>query len=103
MSEHEWFVGCRTCDAEPDVSGHFVNFTEYGWSVEHSLQCRMDGEMQRGCAYERSIREIEDTADDGYGRYRITDIDSEGLPSLEYDDPLAPQSQAKGDGNENAK
>jgi hypothetical protein len=45
----------------------------------------MDGEMQRGCAFEQSIREIEDTADDGYGRYRITAIDSEGLPSLEYE------------------
>lgn len=82
--EHEWFVGCRGCDATPNVTDHFVNFGEDGWSVEHSLQCRMDGQMQRReCPYEHSVIEVGEPEEDMYGRWRIVDIDSEGLPSLE--------------------
>jgi hypothetical protein len=86
---HEWYVACLGCDAEPDVSGHFVTFTTTGWSVEHSLQCRMDGDMQRGCAFESAIRRVcepvdfHQRQDHLFGRWRITSIDSEGLPSLE--------------------
>jgi hypothetical protein len=25
---HEWYVGCRGCDENPDVSRHYVVFTE---------------------------------------------------------------------------
>lgn len=85
--KHEWLVVCRTCDAKPDVSSHYVNFTDDSWSVEHSLQCRMDGEMQRGCAYERAVRLVSDDwmqpPPEQLGRWRITEIDSDGLPALE--------------------
>jgi hypothetical protein len=83
--KHEWFVACRGCDATPNVKDHFVTFTKYNWSIEHSLQCRMDGEMQRGCKFERAIVTVSAGGpyDDQLGRWRITDIDSEGLPSLE--------------------
>ena len=82
---HEWYVACRDCPAEPNVQDHFVTFTLHNWSIEHSLQCRMTGEMQRGCAYEKAVVLVSDGGpyDDQLGRWRITAIDSEGLPSLE--------------------
>jgi len=52
--------------------------------VEHSFACRLDGNMPH-CAYhtaiERVVGDVPDPAD--LGRWRITEIDSEGLPSLE--------------------
>ncbi len=58
MSEHQhsWYVVCRGCDAQPEVNQHFVTFDKNReWFVEHSLQCRMDGEMMRGCVYQRAV------------------------------------------------
>lgn len=82
--EHEWYVGCRGCDIEPDVSEHYVTFAEHGWSVEHSLQCRMEGLMQQGCAYERAVRKMGRPSDESMlGRYRIVTIDHIGSPVLE--------------------
>ena len=81
--EHAWFVGCRGCDEEPDVSEHFVTFDESGWTIEHSLQCRMTGEMHRGCSHQHAVLAVLEDDHDNYGRWRITDIDSEGLPSYE--------------------
>ena len=83
---HQWYVACRDCPAEPNVQDHFVTFTLHNWSIEHSLQCRMDGLMQRGCSFERAIVKVSDGGpyEDQLGRWRITGIDSEGLPSLEH-------------------
>jgi hypothetical protein len=62
---------------------HYVIFTEDGWAVEHSITCRLSGHMHE-CAYHAAIREIADGYDPGsLGRWKITDIDSEGLPSFE--------------------
>jgi hypothetical protein len=62
---------------------HHVIFTEDGWTVEHSVECRLSGHMHE-CAYFTAVQEIADEYDPGNaGRWKITDIDDEGLPSLE--------------------
>lgn len=63
--------------------GHFATFTDEGWWVEHDLACRLSGELPT-CRYTTTVALIADEIDVGIiGRWRITDIDSEGLPSLE--------------------
>jgi hypothetical protein len=65
---------------EPD---HFVVFDEKGWFVEHSLSCRLDGTLGT-CDYNAAIRAVADEPNpEDFGRWRITSIDSEGLPSLD--------------------
>jgi hypothetical protein len=65
---------------EPD---HYVTFDEDGWFIEHSVACRAAGTLGT-CDYNKAIRMVADEPDpDDFGRWRITDIDSEGLPSLE--------------------
>ncbi len=62
---------------------HYVIFTEDRWTVEHSVECKLSGHMHE-CAYHDAVRLIADEYDpDRAGRWRITGIDSEGLPSLE--------------------
>jgi hypothetical protein len=80
---HRWYVGCRGCAIEPDVSEHFVTFDRERWTMEHSLHCRMDGDMQAGCPSENAVTKIGNPGRDTYGRWRIVAIDSEGLPLLE--------------------
>lgn len=61
---------------------HYVIFTEDGWTTEHSVECRLSGQMHR-CAYHDAIAKVAHEFDpDMAGRWRITGIDSEGLPSL---------------------
>lgn len=81
---HNWQVSCTGCDARPNVADHYVTFDEDGWFIEHSLTCRMAGEMAKGCRYQKAVNEIADPDDaDLWGRWRITDVDDMGLPSLE--------------------
>lgn len=64
---------------------HFVTFDADGWFVEHSLACRLAGTLGT-CGYNRAVREVADDGppdEDDLGRWRITGIDSEGLPELE--------------------
>jgi len=84
-SREEWTRAVVTGMLAWDVNfaDHFVIFDEDAWVVEHSLECRMSGEMQRGCEWQRSIQAIGDDMRGEPGRWRITGIDSEGLPSLE--------------------
>jgi hypothetical protein len=66
---------------------HYVIFTEDRWTVEHSVECRISGHMPE-CDYHAAVRLIADEYDpDRAGRWRITGIDSEGLPSLERTNP----------------
>lgn len=82
--EHEWAVVCLGCDAMPNVADHFVTFDAEGWYIEHSLACRMSGEMKAGCRFQSAIRSIADLPDaERMGYWRITAIDAMGLPSLE--------------------
>jgi hypothetical protein len=65
---------------EPD---HYVTFDEDGWFIEHSVACRVAGTLGT-CDYNKAIRMVADEPDpDDFGRWRITELDSEGLPSLE--------------------
>jgi hypothetical protein len=77
-------------DREVEIIGvttaqeHYVVFTEDRWTVEHSAECRLSGHMHE-CAWHAAVAHI---AEDGYeadmdGRWKITGIDSEGLPSFE--------------------
>lgn len=64
---------------------HVVIFTEQnGWTLQHSLGCRVNGQMSH-CPELLAICKI--TGDlrrsVPIGQWRITEIDSEGLPSLE--------------------
>lgn len=63
---------------------HFVVFTEDEWTVEHSMGCRLDGHMQE-CNYLRAVQKVAEFYPDpeDIGRWRIIDIDSEGMPSFE--------------------
>lgn len=85
---HEWAVICLSCDARPNVQDHFAVFTDDRWTVEHSLDCRMNGEMVT-CKYHRAIEAlIADWTDpEVRGRWKITDVGSEGLPALERANP----------------
>lgn len=66
-----------------DDGWHYVTFDEDGWFIEHSVACRQAGTLGT-CDFNRAIREIADEPDlDLFGRHRITEVDSEGLPSLE--------------------
>lgn len=72
-------AGLVIIEDEPD---HYVTFDEDGWLIEHSVACRVAGTIGT-CAYNATIREIADEPwPDQFGRWRITEIDSEGLPSL---------------------
>ena len=62
---------------------HYVIFTEDGFTTEHSLDCRLSGHMHE-CAYHAAAALVADEYEPAMaGRWKITDIDSEGLPSLE--------------------
>ena len=64
---------------------HFVTFDQNGWFLEHPLACPLDGTLGT-CDYHKAIRKVADAyeeAPDDWDRYRITNIDSEGLPSFE--------------------
>lgn len=66
-----------------DSADHYVTFDERGWFVEHSIACRRAGTLGT-CEYNSAVREIADEPDpEQFGRWCITGIDSEGLPSLE--------------------
>lgn len=72
--------------ADPNHLDHFVTFTEDRWFIEHSLPCRIAGNMGT-CAYHAAIVEVsDDDTDPDLGRWRITEIDTEGLPALERAD-----------------
>jgi hypothetical protein len=62
---------------------HFVIFKPDGWTTEHSVECRLSGRMSE-CKWHEAVKRIADGYDPELaGRWRIADIDSEGLPSLE--------------------
>lgn len=79
-----------------DQPDHFVTFDENGWFIEHSIACRVAGTIAT-CEYKVALREIAafdavpDPAD--MGRWRISNIDSEGLPSLERAADLEPAEE----------
>jgi hypothetical protein len=61
---------------------HVVIFTEDHWSVEHSVECRLSGHMHE-CDYHGAVARIAAEFDpDMAGRWRIDEIDGEGLPVL---------------------
>lgn len=65
--------------------GHHVTFHPEGtWSVEHSTLC---GPRHDDCEYQAAVRRVIGNGTPAEGRWRITDIDSEGLPSLERVEP----------------
>lgn len=60
---------------------HFVVFSEDHWTVEHSVACRVSGAMA-ACDFHYAIARVADADNNLMGRFRICEIDSEGLPSL---------------------
>jgi hypothetical protein len=85
MSEHvhDWQVTCSGCDGTLDLSEHFVTFGPESWRVEHSLMCRISGEMAQGCQYEIAIRDAVTRPPYTESRWRIVSVDSVGMPILE--------------------
>lgn len=83
----DWYNERGAFIPTPDDADHFVTFDRDGWFVEHSIACRRAGTLGT-CAYNVAIREVAiDFDSEGdpqqLGRWRITNIDSEGIPSLE--------------------
>ena len=75
---------------------HFVIFTEDGWTVEHSVECRLSGQMHL-CEHHKAVVRIADEFDpDMAGRWLITAIDSEGEPALIRSDLLAGGTDGEG-------
>jgi hypothetical protein len=74
-------LGWRIVEDDPD---HFVTFEADGWFIEHTLSCHLAGTLGT-CIYNTVIREVYDGPPDpaDFGRWRITEIDEEGMPSLE--------------------
>jgi hypothetical protein len=71
---------------------HHVIFTEDRWTVEHSAECRLSGQMPE-CAYHAAVALVADLPlPNMAGRWRITGIDSSGLPILTPADPIRPTS-----------
>jgi hypothetical protein len=61
---------------------HYVIFTEDGWTVEHSVECRLSGHMPH-CEWLRAVRRVAaEPRAEMMGRWRIDGIDGAGLPSL---------------------
>ena len=61
---------------------HWVIFTEDGWTVEHSVECRLSGHMHE-CDHHKAVVRIADEFDpDMEGRWLITAIDGNGEPAL---------------------
>jgi hypothetical protein len=61
---------------------HWVIFTEDGWTTEHSIDCRLSGQMS-SCAWHEAVRRIAHEFDpDMAGRWLITAIDGNGEPAL---------------------
>jgi hypothetical protein len=61
---------------------HWVIFTEDGWTTEHSVECRLSGQMS-SCAWHEAVRQIADVFDpDLAGRWLITSIDPNVGPAL---------------------
>jgi hypothetical protein len=85
IAENLIAAGLRIVKNDPD---HYVCFTEDTWFIEHSLDCRINGTIGT-CEFNHAILDI--TSQQAMpdprqlGRWRITGIDSEGLPSLEHD------------------
>lgn len=72
----KWHL-CVSC-----FDDHFAVFTEDSWTVEHSFECRLSGAMVE-CAWHKAIERVAGNGPlDPLGRFRIVEIDSEGLPSL---------------------
>jgi len=65
----------------PTQKDHYVIFNETGWFMEHTAACRVAGALS-DCAFHKSIVEIAEDDPDFYGRWVITGIDEEGLPSM---------------------
>ena len=67
---------------------HYVIFTKDRWTVEHSVECRLSGRMHE-CEYHVALRKVTGRKPRAgeLGRWRITGIDSEGLPDLERANP----------------
>lgn len=63
---------------------HVAIFTEDRWSVEHSLACRLSGQMP-DCEYHKAVANVMDgpPTDDMLGRWKLTGIDNEGCPAME--------------------
>lgn len=74
--------------AAVDLAWHYVTFDVDGWTIEHSLACRQTGRPDT-CGFLAAIHKVAGEPDpDLFGRHRITEIDTEGLPWLErVDDP----------------
>jgi hypothetical protein len=62
---------------------HYVIFTPDRWTVEHSVECRLSGEMHCCAWHEAVVRISEDFTPAMEGRWLIKEIGSEGLPLLE--------------------
>jgi len=72
---------------------HYVIFTEDRWTIEHSVECRLSGHMAT-CRYHEAVALIADEPRaDLLGRWRIDQIDSEGLPALVRMDPETAEAQ----------
>jgi hypothetical protein len=68
---------------------HYVTFTEDRWTVEHSVECRLSGQMHE-CAYHAAVALVADLPlPNMTGRWRIAGIDASGLPILTSADPEA--------------
>jgi hypothetical protein len=77
------FEGGWEALAERLGAGHYVIFTEDRWTVEHSVECRLSGQMHT-CAWHKAVQRITGEFDSAMeGRWLIKEIDSEGLPLLE--------------------
>lgn len=76
-------MGCMDA-LEARWPDHFVILSEDRWTVEHSMACRLSGTMDE-CHYHQAVANVMDGVPppEDWGRWRITDIDSEGCPSLE--------------------
>lgn len=65
---------------------HYVIFTDDGWSVEHSVECRLSGHMHE-CEIHRAIgRWAEAEARHPLGRWRFTGWATGGVPVFERAD-----------------
>ncbi len=62
---------------------HYVIYTEDRWTVEHSVECRLSGQMPE-CAYHEAVAAVSDEFEPAMvGRWLICNIDTEGVPVLE--------------------
>jgi hypothetical protein len=85
--QHERVTGDLTSETAGPGAGqdHYARFYDDSWATEHPRDCwAYQSAHGSACAYHTAVRRVIGHGAPIDGRWRITGIDGEGLPTLEH-------------------